>query len=311
MCLLRNNGIYVVIISIPFLVIFSKGRRLAMLAAMSSAAAIFLVFDLGIVSAIGIAKGDTAEMLSLPFQQTARYVTFYENEVTDDEKDAISAVLNYDRLKTDYDPEDADDVKVWYRRVTGGDDSALPEYFKTWASQFLKHPMAYIEATANNTYGYFYPKTYLRGFGYYTVVTDSYVVKGDLNFTLNENTLWFRSAVEDFVSCLSEIPGIGLLYTAAFYDWILFAISVFLIVMKKSKYLAATVVLWLTFAFCIVGPVNAMIRYLLPNLAVLPFMLGWLRQVASKPIPEKRKAKEHIETTGSDEPFSPTEPALN
>ena len=38
-------------------------------------------------------------MLSIPFQQTARYVTKYSDEVTEEEKDAINNVLQYDNLK--------------------------------------------------------------------------------------------------------------------------------------------------------------------------------------------------------------------
>lgn len=37
-------------------------------------------------------------MLSLPFQQTARFVSEYESEITDEERAVIDRVLIYDQL---------------------------------------------------------------------------------------------------------------------------------------------------------------------------------------------------------------------
>ncbi|MDD3220946.1 MAG: hypothetical protein EOM34_06695 [Clostridia bacterium] len=274
-CLLRNNGIHVVLLSLPFMLIFAKGQRLKISISLGSVVLIFFAFTKILVPSLGIPGGDTAEMLSIPFQQTARYVSYYEDEIPEDEKAAIAAVLNYDTLATDYDPEVSDPVKVWYSRLNV-DNSNLPAYLKVWFKQLLKHPWAYIEATANNIYGYFYPQLRLRESGYFEHATAPYVDRGDFDFTMSDSTLWLRSTLENFLYALAKLPFIGLLFTTGFWDWVLLICSVFLIVIKKWKLLAATVPLWLTFAVCLASPVNAYIRYLIPNMMILPFFIGWI-----------------------------------
>ena len=49
-----------------------------------------------------ITPSSIRETLSIPFQQTARYVSNYEDEVTEKEKKTIDKVLVYDTLKDDY-----------------------------------------------------------------------------------------------------------------------------------------------------------------------------------------------------------------
>ena len=61
------------------------------------------------------------EALSVPMQQTARYIRDYGNEVTDDERTAIEKALDYDAIAQSYMPELSDGVKQYYKnpaRVT-------------------------------------------------------------------------------------------------------------------------------------------------------------------------------------------------
>ena len=45
-----------------------------------------------------INEGSIKEALSIPFMQTARYVVAYDSEVTEEERNAINNVLEYDTL---------------------------------------------------------------------------------------------------------------------------------------------------------------------------------------------------------------------
>lgn len=49
---------------------------------------------------LNVQKGSTREMLSLPFQQTARYLRDNPQDVTEDEKKIISAVLDYEKIQS-------------------------------------------------------------------------------------------------------------------------------------------------------------------------------------------------------------------
>jgi len=84
-------------------------------------------------------------MLSVPFQQTARYVKYHADELSDEDIKTIDYVLNYDTLAERYKPEIADPVKNEYNKYTKTKD--LIAYFKIWFKGLVKHPETYIDAT--------------------------------------------------------------------------------------------------------------------------------------------------------------------
>ena len=102
-----------------------------------------------------IEPGGIQEALSLPFQQTARYVKEHEEEVTQEEKEAIKGVLAYNKLGKYYNPKISDPVKATYKKKATTKD--LTAYLKVWVQQGLKHPVTYIEATMNQNYYLVYP----------------------------------------------------------------------------------------------------------------------------------------------------------
>ena len=85
------------------------------------------------------------EALSLPFQQTARFVSEYASEVTDEECAAIDGVLVYDELAKRYQPELSDPVKAMYRKTATPRDWLA--YGQAWASQMIRHPGCCLSAT--------------------------------------------------------------------------------------------------------------------------------------------------------------------
>ena len=80
-------------------------------------------------NAFQIIPGGKQEMLSLPFQMTARYVKNYEDEITEEEYIVLDKVLTMEDLVDRYDPINADPVKDYYQK---GEDSDYVEYIKVW-----------------------------------------------------------------------------------------------------------------------------------------------------------------------------------
>ncbi len=82
-------------------------------------------------------------MLSLPFQHTARFVTYHEDEITEADKKVIDEVLEYDKLKDAYNPVLSDPVKRKFRKdATSQERSA---YFKVVAKEVKAHPLMALE----------------------------------------------------------------------------------------------------------------------------------------------------------------------
>ena len=189
--------------------------------------------------ALGIVPASVKEALSLPFQQTARYVNEFPDEVTEAERAAIDAVLDYEKLDR-YDPRISDNVKNSYR----GDDSALAPYFGTCAR---------LDAVIQSTY---YP-----GSGELGV----YRVFGDFP------TRAFDSVREIFV----EFPLTILLCMAGFYTWVLLLCLTELLRRKRGSACLLLIPCLLDVLICIASPLHAATRYELPVLTSTPLILGW------------------------------------
>ena len=75
----------------------------------------FSVIDKPIASAFGVKEGPVKEIFSIPFQQTARYIQEYPDEVASEEKEGINNLLSYDAISEKYIPERSDPVKDTYK----------------------------------------------------------------------------------------------------------------------------------------------------------------------------------------------------
>lgn len=158
-CLTRNNGIHLVLPSLILLFFFLvKGARKYAFIVAVCVFACYLGVEKGAAPALGVAPGSRCEMLSVPFQQTARYLREYPDDVTASEKKAINRILDYDVLAEKYNPELSDPVKITFRfRDDDNDpklDGYMKDYFKAWFAMFRRHPGVYIQATLNNIYSY-------------------------------------------------------------------------------------------------------------------------------------------------------------
>lgn len=157
-CFLRNNGIIVVcpVAAVYFGVWVLRQRNRStflLLCSMVLPLCVYLLFSNVIIPELGIQKWRTSEILSVPFQQTARFISSREDLITQEEKEIIDAVLDYEAVKANYNPRLSDPVKSTYR----GDEEALQVYLKYWFGEFLEYPVEYLSATFNNCYGFFYP----------------------------------------------------------------------------------------------------------------------------------------------------------
>lgn len=162
-CIFRKNGIYVVFPSYVGLICIGKNhaKRMLITALSIFIAGSFWMTDRVLPTRLEIVQGSTRELLSIPFQQTARCFRDYEEDITSEEFETINRVLDAERLKDLYTPETSDPVKGTYKKDTTSEE--LQGYFKVWGKMFLKYPITYIEATLQGSYGYWYPFRNFRG----------------------------------------------------------------------------------------------------------------------------------------------------
>ena len=153
--LTKNQGVYFVAAAAAGGLILFRRFRLRTAAALVLPVLLFqFVWLQVLLPAWNVAPGGRQEMLGPLFQQTARYVVMYTEDVTEEEADAIRAVIDYDHLAELYNPTLSDDVKFTFDQHAT--DEEVSAYLGAWWQMFLRHPDAYLQATLHNIYGGFY-----------------------------------------------------------------------------------------------------------------------------------------------------------
>ncbi|MCM1064748.1 MAG: DUF6020 family protein [Eubacterium sp.] len=264
--LLRNNGIYAIVPALALLVFWLKGaERKKMILALVATLLVFEGVTRGIYGSLGIAKPLAAEAYGIPFQQTARYVCEYGDEVTEYEKEVIGSVLHYDAL-TNYDPVLTDPVKIHY---FGAD---LSEYNKVWFRMFWKHPGCYVAAFINKAYGYLAPVA--QNIEGWIGIAEPDWFFADLGI--------YHAFNRDLAQILVQIwnlsmtlPLVRYLCTPGLYTWIVLALSLMLLRKRRYGALIMFVPSLMNILVCLDSPMANAIRYELPTVAAVPLLIGW------------------------------------
>lgn len=264
--LYRNNGIFVIVLSLPFLMLNNKKNFLKLFIIFISIIGFNYSYKNIILPHFNITGGSIREALSIPFQQTARLVKYHEDELSEEDKKTIDKLLDIKTLGTRYKPYFADSVKDQYNKNTT--DEELKDYFKLWGKLLLKYPGVYMEATVNNVYGYFYPNS-IRWYLYYKYEGE---VKdmGLVNFHFN-NLGVLRGLLSAIGASFPYFPVIGFLSNVGFSTWCVLFMCIYLIDKKKKNYMVSLSPMLISILICIAAPVNTYFRYAMPFVFLIPF----------------------------------------
>lgn len=268
LCLFRNEGLAIALGFCPCFILAAKRYWKRFACIFTGVVGFMLLWLKVILPLLGVAGGSIAESLSIPFLQTARCVAYYGEEMTEEEKAAIDAVLEFDTLSERYLPEFSDRVKERYNN--DATDEEINAYLQVYFRQMAEHPVTYIDAFLNKCYGYFYPDDKGR-------TKEWFVVGADI-WTLNEDGFDLKSKFPEAVRALRlllesfrEVPLLGYTTSIGFYTWCAF-LAAFLIAEKKRwKLLLLFVPSLVVLLVCAASPVNAYFRYGLPIVFSVPF----------------------------------------
>jgi len=266
--LLRNNGIFTILLSFPFLLIIYKKKWKKIIMSLSVVLVIFFAYDKILLPSLDVTDGSIKEALTIPFMQVGRVVYFNHEQISEEDREKIDKVLDYEVVKYYYDPDLADSVKDSYRKnATKGE---LKEFFGVWFKLFKKYPLVYIESVINSTYGYFFPEA---GEDYAVLAVDSRVGR-DTYFNILSVDKYKENRMTSvrFNQILTMVPFLFFFNHAAFFDWFLIFSCIFIIRRGKYKYLIPLCPLLSVLLVCIASPVNGSFRYILPIIFSIPVM---------------------------------------
>ena len=279
LCVLtKKTNIYVILVSLAILACFQKKNRKPVISMIGILFALYFVVLPVIRYTFSIEPSGPQEMLSLPFQQTAVYVIEYGDEITEEEQEVISKVLEYNALGTKYNPVDADPIKGYRPR---GVRSDYLKYLSVWAKQGIKHPDAYIRATLSHLAGWFSFYIYkpLTTMEWHTQLHEPYFPKD----------VWMKPVVcsraqktfDTVYEYLFRLPIIGKVLSYAAYTTLLPVFAICTLIRQKSlykrRYLLAFVPLVLSVIIgCYLAPLSIHfegVRYLYPVVYTIPTYL--------------------------------------
>lgn len=289
----KNPGVYLVAATILILAVVYR-RELAswrvaagMAAALLAPVLIALVIMPRVVYPLaGVVGSSSNEALGTLYQTTAAYVASHGDEVTEEERASIDAVLDYDRLAEAYDPVTQDPVKTLQR--TDVDAAALLDYLASWARMGLKHPDTYLVAAAIVPLPFFCPAaefTYYddaqpKDVAYYleTMPQDTEEQKAALarlSIEADPAKDGAKNLLRSALDGLHGLPVVGAIFGLGFWaTWVplLFVVGVGV---AHRRWLPLCVPVALSVALLLISP-WAMARYALPLVYTAPLLWGVL-----------------------------------
>ncbi|MCL1854100.1 MAG: DUF6020 family protein [Clostridia bacterium] len=284
-CLLRSNGVYVALpTAVLVTALGAKGRqRLRIGGALGAALALALGFSSLLLPALGIRDEQASGLYSVCFQQSARVLR--DRQVTPEEWAAIDRVLDAKRLPELYEPWISDPVKYTFRQYGQGapaERAALEPYLRDWLAMMGKYPLTYAEAfvAGNSAYYAFLPK--LEGKTYNNQAGNRFVFEMHPQIAANLNVQASYAMPESLrrfaamaIRGLRHVPGLSVLYICAAYTWTLAAAAFSMGRQRRWRGLTAFAPAALSFAVCLLSPVNDYFRYFLPVAAAALPLLAW------------------------------------
>lgn len=282
LCLIRNNGFYCILISIPFIFLACKNKKVVVLLIFIIPLFAYKIYSGPVFNILDVTKTDTfREMLSIPSQQFAR-VYNYNLKVFSKEK--------LKQLKKFY-PE-INDFKYYTYRQSIADPtksvlnnkyvkSNLKDYISLWTSIGVKDPENYVEAFLLNSLGFWYPnKNYNDDRMYHPYIeiemmdaakwNPRYVqIKRESKFPIYEKILNITIGKNAW-KC---IPVISTIFTTGTYFIIFIFLFLLTILRRNFKYMLPISIILGLYATLFLSPV-ALFRYCFPIIMVSPLMIN-------------------------------------
>ncbi|MCM1144268.1 MAG: DUF6020 family protein [Blautia sp.] len=298
--LFRNEAKYLLLFSFLLIAIFNKKLRKSAVYFLGFIVCFSFLYST-ILSLCHVTPGSAREMLSVPFQQTARYIKYYENEVSEEEKEAINQILDYSVLAEKYNPNVSDPVKDTFNEDASTKD--LLQYFKVWFQMLLKHPGTYIQATMNNYYLYFYPsgKTFSNNSYQRSTVkmldTNIRLEPIGLKFSHPESLAPYRNYYEAVREGAVLFPPITILMIPATYTWLLILLFFYSLQNRCDSAIAFLTLPCMLVLISLLGPCNGYYcRYLYPIILCMPFIISVTFGLNQKSEIESANIKNYILT---------------
>lgn len=264
----RNNGIYVIVFSAPFIILYNKKYWKRLTCIFFMAIIIYKVLNGPVLSMLNIKKGSIREALSVPLQQLARVEINKRDMLTKEEYETIHKFIKCDHFETTYKTWLSDPIKDCFNEEYFKKNKF--EFVKIWIKLFIKYPIQYFEAFFDNSVGYWYP---------------------EIDYMIVSRNIWnFEDGVKIKTSPFIEgkilrkydslidkrnLPIITLFFSIGFNVWIMIASFGYCIYQRKNRLIMAYVPLLALWFTTLASPLYAEYRYIFSLFTCIPLIIAF------------------------------------
>ncbi len=251
-----------------FIILVLKARKKKGLPAAGGAALALLAATVLIPRLAGIPPAEIKEEMSIPLQTAAFYVQERPEEVTEEEWETISRVVEPRILIEEYHPMIADPIKD----KSSFTAETRAEFLRMWAGLFRKHPDTILEGWKWSTHLYFSltQDSEIKSHVFIGVCCDP-ALQEKLGIESWEAGNYFAKGAW---TVSMQVPVVRTLQRIGGYSWILCGLALLTLAVRRlRKFFPCCVVLGMVLAACMLSPVNGYYRYAYPMILSLPAVL--------------------------------------
>lgn len=265
----RNNGVFISIPAIITLAFYERrNKHIAKMLMINAVIIICIASGWSKFLSYSQIPQPVEEALSIPFQQTARLV--HEKYIFDtNDLVTLSNLFNHKDIGSLYNPEFADPVKFSFKWG--------PENRSIWRKIYVKYlklyPEVYAEAFFNQSYGYFYPLKKSTDLGSYEI-PDNESLKNDILYVSHDSlSTKFKQLYSNVPGIFDKVPLLNLIYNCSIYSWSVLFLIGYSLVKRRMPIFIINFPLLLSLGVCLLSPVNACLRYMLPVIVCVPLSI--------------------------------------
>lgn len=271
-CCMRKGFAYVVFAAMVALLLAVKERRKLLCLVCGLSLIGNYVANTWVIQSLELETVNQVEALSIPLQQIARYVTEHEEELTKEEQKIIDHVVRYSGIPERYNPEISDPIKNHYRNTT---PEQWDDFWQLWLDKFKDDPKVYIVAALNHVFGYTDPFYFENIMQHYQLYTKDSICEGDQDVVYSEYLMDKEQRDESYaaVHLWEKTPILSFVTNPGAYTWLVIILLAALLRKgnrRSALLFTAPVILLLG---CCGSPVNGLLRYALPVMAVAPLLI--------------------------------------
>ena len=276
MMLLRHNGFYAFLVSIPALLWgIQRNRRKAAVFFLGTVIAYMLISS-GLSALLHADTSENQEMLTVPISQLARVYADQKESLPKEECEILYRYLPEQALDR-YTPKVTDGVKIAFCNEAYREDAG--SFWRLWARWGIQNPFTYLNAWFMTSYGFWYPDTVIDVYRGNSVFTFTYGDSSYFGFEVEQpgkresripilNELYRRISLE---ISFQKIPVLSQLFSPGTACWCFLFLLGFLLYLGRWRGALPYLPVFFSFLTVLLGP-TYLVRYVVYFWAVLPFL---------------------------------------